>query len=142
MDERRKEMAAQFKHSMIRFVRERSLVGFTTDEDIAGALRSTFDLAIMKSDVARWRRQHPAFEHACAYARTEIHTELTTLAVEAARDGDMQMTRWLLERTCPAFMPKSKTELAGHVSTLDETLARRTATEDDLRQRGVLYDAE
>lgn len=135
---------ARFSYHMIAKVREYGLAGLVTNSEIAGVLRAYFDERITERDVARWRGQHPKFERACILAIDEPNMVVANVLYEAAKDGDLPTARWWSERRNPAFMPKSKLEHSGQVTSLSDTLERRSKAdqEEDARKRGLIYDEE
>lgn len=129
----------RFSNAYASTVESYTLAGFTTNAEMAMVLRSHFDDRITERDIARWRKQNGRFERACAMCLHTTNAEMVNIVLQSAREGNVNDAKWWLERRSPAFMPKSKVESQNTV-TLDDSLRRRAMSDDEARNRGLIYD--
>lgn len=132
----------RYSHHMPDWVREHSLSGMVSHDDVASVLRRKFDERITPAHVAQWRRQHAKFESAVVGALNDLQAECMTVIGEAVRGGDVATAKWVMERTNERFKPSSKVDMRSSVQNLDDRLSRRAVSESELRAAGVLYDDE
>lgn len=131
----------RFAFAMIEVLRPYVTIGVTGNADVARILSEHFDMNIEAADVARWRRQHKAFDTVIMNSMDNLLATSASVIADAIRAGSVAEAKWLLERRHPDFKPSAKLEHAGRVAGLDEMLKRRTSDED-LYADGVLYDEE
>lgn len=122
------------------FVRQYSIAGLSSNDDVALLLRQRFDERITAQHVAKWRQQEPKFERAVSGALHELQVEAIHTIRDAIEDGDVSAAKWLLERTNERFRPSSKVDMNSKVETLDERMSKRAISEEELYTNGVLYD--
>lgn len=125
-----------FRHAFIARARNLSAAGITSNGELA-----TF-FGVSAATIGNWRAQFERFDQAVRGGAIELIDEMTDRAVDIARSGDAQMVRYLLDRRAPAFQPKSKLEHSGHLDTLDERLKRRAMSDEEARDRGIIYDED
>lgn len=133
-----KQRGPRFSHHMVQEVSDCVCAGYGTNGDIAEQLAAIFDPRITSEDVAKWRREVPRFNSACANAVRQSNIIAANVVFDAIKAGDVATAFKWLERRAPAFMPKSKLDVRGG-GTLDAMLKERM-TEDDLRKDGTITD--
>jgi hypothetical protein len=129
--------AFKWRPVFVRMARDYARAGITSERALGRAFR------VSTQTIRDWREAYPAFDEAIESGADGLAVEMTSIVVDAARDGDARLALDILKLRGEAWKPKAALDHTSNGETLSALLAQHGAMSDkEAIDKGLIIDHE